>query len=152
MEVAKIHTCVPSTDRGGRRGLDGFCGRPAHPMRRQVNENPSLDHLKSVARSGATLHAVLRNATRQVIDRFAAMLVSSWRRRSGGCAALWQASAAQPRVSLRQIMAAEDVTCQYAGQFGAYSTARTSYHETLRVAMSSAVDWLPRFATLDDSS
>jgi hypothetical protein len=86
---------------------------PTHPTRRQLNENPSLDYLKSVARGGATLHAVLRDAGgKQIdrvdydryaatldeaslsgsawgdallaIDRFAAQVVKAWRRHSRG--------------------------------------------------------------------
>ena len=42
---------------------------PTHPTRRQLNENPSLDYLRSVSRGGAELHAVLRNADGKVLDR-----------------------------------------------------------------------------------
>ena len=44
---------------------------PTHPTRRQLSENPSLDYLASVSRGGADLHAVLRNASGQVLDKVA---------------------------------------------------------------------------------
>lgn len=44
---------------------------PTHPTRRQMSENPSLDYLASVSRGGAELHAVLRNASGQVLDKVA---------------------------------------------------------------------------------
>ena len=42
---------------------------PTHPTRRQLSENPSLDYLRSISRGGAELHAVLRNAKGDVLDR-----------------------------------------------------------------------------------
>ena len=44
---------------------------PTHPTRRQMSENPSLDYLASISRGGAKLHAVLRNASGQVLDHVA---------------------------------------------------------------------------------
>jgi hypothetical protein len=42
---------------------------PTHPNRRQLMDNPSLDYLRSISRGGAELHAVLRNAKGEVLDR-----------------------------------------------------------------------------------
>jgi hypothetical protein len=44
---------------------------PTHPTRRQLNENPSLDYLRSVSKGGADLHAVLRDANGKVLDKVA---------------------------------------------------------------------------------
>jgi hypothetical protein len=41
-----------------------------HPTRRQLLVNPSLDYLRSIARGGAQLRAVLRDTQGRVIDRF----------------------------------------------------------------------------------
>ena len=88
---------------------------PTHPTRRQMSENPSLDYLASISRGGAELHAVLRNASGQVLDhvafdyyayslREASMSASAWGdaylaidRFADQVAKAWQrASAAKP--------------------------------------------------------
>jgi len=40
-----------------------------HPTRRQLMDNPGLDYLRSIARGGARLHAVLRGADDKIIDQ-----------------------------------------------------------------------------------
>lgn len=86
---------------------------PSHPTRLQLQRNPSLDYLRSISLGGAHLHAVLRGADGRVLDHvdfdryamsldlvsssadawgdallaidgFAAQVVKSWRRHSGG--------------------------------------------------------------------
>jgi len=47
--------------------------RPSHPTRRQMNENPALDPIRSWSLGGATLDAVLRGADGQELERV------SWR-------------------------------------------------------------------------
>ncbi|MBS0387492.1 MAG: hypothetical protein JSR15_03340 [Proteobacteria bacterium] len=42
---------------------------PTHPTRWQLQQNPSLDYLRSVSRGGARLTAVLRGANGQELER-----------------------------------------------------------------------------------
>ena len=86
---------------------------PTHPTRHQLQLNPALDYLRSVARGGAHLRAVLRTADGRVLDsveydhyamsldetslsadawgdarltieRFSEQVVKSWRRHADG--------------------------------------------------------------------
>ena len=41
-----------------------------HPTRKQLLDSPGLDYLQSVARGGAQLRAVLRDAQGKIIDKF----------------------------------------------------------------------------------
>ena len=85
---------------------------PSHPTRYQIQQNPSLDALRSVSLGGAHLHAVLHGADSKVldevdydrfatslddvspsgdawgdarvsIDRFSDLVAKSWRRHAG---------------------------------------------------------------------
>ena len=87
--------------------------KPSHPTRFQIQKSPSLDPLRSRSLGGARLHAVLRGAdgkvlgqveyhdyaasfqlaspsgdawgdARVTIDRFADLVVKSWRSHAGG--------------------------------------------------------------------
>jgi hypothetical protein len=40
-----------------------------HPTRRQLMDSPGLDYMRSIARGGARLHAVLRDADGKMIDQ-----------------------------------------------------------------------------------
>ncbi|HVN98848.1 MAG TPA: hypothetical protein VMT49_02300 [Steroidobacteraceae bacterium] len=42
---------------------------PTHPTRWQLQQNPSLDYLRSISRGGAHLRAVLRGANGQELER-----------------------------------------------------------------------------------
>lgn len=86
---------------------------PTHPTRWQLQQNPSLDYLRSVSRGGARLTAVLRGANGQQLERvefdryaptlreasmsggawgdadraiegFATQVAKAWRRHAGG--------------------------------------------------------------------